>query len=702
MSSGDKPTRPEHTREAVEQPARGIRYEQTYSQGPTALAAPGEFPFLRGVYPSMYTERPWTLRQYAGFASASESNAFYRACLLGGQRGLSVAFDLPTHRGYDSDNPQVSADVGMAGVAIDSVEDMKRLFAGIPLSEVSVSMTMNGAVLPILASYVVAAQEQGHAMTTLQGTIQNDILKEFLVRNTYIFPPAPSLRVVGDIVGYCSRNLPRFNPISISGYHVQEAGANPALELGITLANGLAYVETALASGLSIDQFAPRLSFFFGVGMDFLLEISKLRAARKLWATLISERYNPRDLNSLRLRMHCQTSGVSLTAQEPLNNVVRTTVEALAAVLGGTQSLHTNAFDEAWALPSDEAARVARHTQLILQSETDLCATVDPFGGSYAVEALTEALVSSGRAFIEEVDERGGMVHAIEQGWVKQRIEHCSALRQARLDRGLDQVVGVNTHVRASPNEAPNVRVVDNGKVLAEQVACLKALRQSRDEANVKRTLGALQRCAYDVHARAFELTELCVEAVRARATVGEVTDSLERVWGRHRANAGSIGGVYASELSSNEEWARLLTRVSRFAAACGRRPRLLVAKLGQDGHDRGAKVIASGFADAGFDVDLGPLFQTPAQVARVAIDNDVHVVGISTHAGGHRTLIPELLTALRAENAEDIRVVCGGIIPDVDRPALLDAGVSLVFAPGTSVLRCIDQVLSCLEKKTD
>ncbi len=587
----------------------------------------------------------------------------------------------------------------MAGVAIDSVDDMARLFEGIALGEVSVSMTMNGAVPPILAAYVVTAQEQGYTPDCLQGTLQNDILKEFLVRNTYIFPPAPSLRIVGDIIGYCSRFLPRFNPISISGYHVQEAGANPPLELGITLANGLAYVETALAAGLTIDQFAPRLSFFFGVGMDFLLEVAKLRAARKLWATLIRERYAPSDPNSLKLRMHCQTSGVSLTAREPLNNVVRTTIEAMAAVLGGTQSLHTNAFDEAMALPSDEAARVARQTQLILQSETDLCATVDPLGGAYAVEALTDELVRQAREFIEQVDQRGGMVKAIEQGWVKGRIEHCSALRQARIDRGLDQVIGVNAHSRPTQSELPDVRVVDNARVLAEQVAVLGLLRRTRDARRVEQTLDALERCAQNEHLPAGDLTRACVEAMRARATVGEVTARLERVWGRHQATPGAVAGVYASELGADVEWAALVARVAAFAQRTGRRPRLLVAKLGQDGHDRGAKVIASGFADAGFDVDLGPLFQTPEQVARVAIDNDVHVVGVSTHAGGHRSLVPRLLSALRAEGAHDVRVVCGGIIPEADRAPLEQAGVSLVFAPGTSVLYCIEQVMSCLER---
>lgn len=691
----DKPT------EAVN-PKRGVTYQNLYEAEVPAeqLGQPGAFPYLRGAYPSMYTERPWTLRQYAGFANAADSNKFYKQALAGGQRGLSVAFDLPTHRGYDSDHPDVAGDVGMAGVAVSSVDDMRALFDGIPLGEVSVSMTMSGAVLPILASYIVAAEEQGVPQGALTGTLQNDILKEFLVRNTYIFGPAPSLRVTGDIIAYCSRALPKFNPISISGYHLQEAGANPPLELGLTIANGLTYVETARAAGLHIDAFAPRLSFFFGVGMDFLLEVAKLRAARKLWATLIAERYSPGDPNSLRLRMHCQTSGVSLTAQEPLNNVVRTTIEALAAVLGGTQSLHTNGYDEAWALPSDEAARIARNTQLIVQHETDVCATVDPFGGSYAVEALTEELVSQARGLLAEIEAKGGMLAALETGWVQRRVVECATLRQARLDRGLDKIVGVN-YQRLPGDTAPtDLRSVDNQAVLESQRAQLRKLRAGRDQAAVEAALEAVQNCAAEPHAKAGELTRLCITAMRARVTVGELTARLERVWPRHQPASRGVTGVYSREYQSSEQWAAIVERSKAFEARHGRRPRMLVAKLGQDGHDRGAKVIASAFADAGFDVDLGSLFQTPQQVARVAIDNDVHVVGISTQTAGHRVLVPELLAALAAEGADDVLVVVGGIVPKADHGELLNAGVTLIFSPGTPVTDCVEQVLTALETR--
>jgi methylmalonyl-CoA mutase len=647
----------------------------------------------------MYTERPWTLRQYAGFANAAESNSFYKRALAQGQRGLSVAFDLPTHRGYDSDHPDVGGDVGMAGVAISSVEDMKALFDGIPLDQVSVSMTMSGAVLPVLASYIVAAEETGVHQAALQGTLQNDILKEFLVRNTYIFGPAPSLRIVGDIIAYCSQHLPKFNPISISGYHVQEAGANPPLELGITLANGLTYVETARRAGLEVDAFAPRLSFFFGVGMDFLLEIAKLRAARVLWASAMRERYAVRDPNSLRLRMHCQTSGVSLTAQEPLNNVVRTTVEAMAAVLGGTQSLHTNGYDEAWALPSDDAARLARNTQLILQHETDLCATIDPFGGSYAMEALTAQLVEQARQFITQVEAGGGMLAALENGWVQQRIVECATVRQARLDRGLDKQVGVNFQ-RSVDETTPVLRTIDNGAVLSMMRAQLAALRQRRDAVLVEETLDAVQGCAADERAPAGELLRSCIDAMRARATVGELTARLERVWPRYVPASRGVTGVYTREYANDESWSVLAARTRAFEVKTGRRPRLLVAKLGQDGHDRGAKVIASGFADAGFDVDLGPLFQTPEQVARVALDNDVHVVGISTQTAGHRTLVPQLCRALAAEGATDVLIVVGGIVPAADRDPLFEAGVALIFSPGTPIIRCVEQVLDALDAR--
>ncbi len=697
------PSTPESRHESPDasNPRRGVTYGRVYT-GDGALqdpGAPGQYPFTRGVYPTMYTERPWTLRQYAGFANAAESNAFYKRALAQGQRGLSVAFDLPTHRGYDSDHPDVGGDVGMAGVAISSVEDMKALFDGIPLDQVSVSMTMSGAVLPVLASYIVAAEETGVHQAALQGTLQNDILKEFLVRNTYIFGPAPSLRIVGDIIAYCSQHLPKFNPISISGYHVQEAGANPPLELGITLAKGLTYVETARRAGLEVDAFAPRLSFFFGVGMDFLLEIAKLRAARVLWASAMRERYAVRDPNSLRLRMHCQTSGVSLTAQEPLNNVVRTTVEAMAAVLGGTQSLHTNGYDEAWALPSDDAARLARNTQLILQHETDLCATIDPFGGSYAMGALTAQLVEQARQFITQVEAGGGMLAALENGWVQQRIVECATVRQARLDRGLDKQVGVNFQ-RSVDETTPVLRTIDNGAVLSMMRAQLAALRQRRDAVLVEETLDAVQGCAADERAPAGELLRSCIDAMRARATVGEPPARLERVWPRYVPASRGVTGVYTREYANDESWSVLAARTRAFEVKTGRRPRLLVAKLGQDGHDRGAKVIASGFADAGFDVDLGPLFQTPEQVARVALDNDVHVVGISTQTAGHRTLVPQLCRALAAEGATDVLIVVGGIVPAADRDPLFEAGVALIFSPGTPIIRCVEQVLDALDAR--
>lgn len=701
--SGDSTFRKSSTPVGVNvNPKRGVGYAKVYDEvtGEGSPGAPGQFPFLRGVYPTMYTERPWTLRQYGGFANANETNAFYKQALREGQRGLSVAFDLPTHRGYDSDHPDVAGDVGMAGVAISSVQDMQHLFDGIPLDEVSVSMTMSGAVLPVLASFIVAAEEQGARRAVLQGTLQNDILKEFLVRNTYIFGPTPSLRIVGDIIGFCSQELRKFNPISISGYHLQEAGANPLLELGITLANGLTYVETARRAGLNVDAFAPRLSFFFGIGMDFLLEVAKLRAARKLWATLLQERYAPLDPNSLRLRMHCQTSGVSLTAQEPLNNVVRTTIEALAGVLGGTQSLHTNGFDEAWALPSDDAARVARNTQLILQHETDLCETVDPLGGSYAIESLTNQLVEGASRLIAEIEEAGGMLAAIESGAVQQKIVECATLRQARIDRGMDKIVGVNFQ-RLSRDTAPKeVRTVDNRAVLEAQCTGLQHLRHARNARDVETTLEAVRNCAADPTAKTGDLMRTAIAAMRARVTVGELTASLERVWPRYQPVSRGVTGVYSREYESNERWERLVERSVAFEKRAGRRPRLLVAKLGQDGHDRGAKVIASAFADAGFDVDLGALFQTPEQVARVAIDNDVHVVGISTQTAGHRVLVPSLLAALSAEGADDVLVVVGGIIPAADWAELGSQGVHLIFSPGTPVVECVEQVLDALDAR--
>jgi methylmalonyl-CoA mutase len=629
----------------------------------------------------MYANRPWTIRQYAGFSTADETNAFFRRALAEGQTGLSVAFDLATHRGYDSDNQRVRGDVGKAGVAIDSVEDMLRLFDGIPLDRVSVSMTMNGAVLPVLASFIVAAEERGVTSAALSGTIQNDILKEFLVRNTFIYPPEPSMRIVADVIEHLSRVAPRFNSVSISGYHMQEAGATADLELGYALADGLEYVKAALSRGLLIDAFAPRLSFFFGIGMSFFVEIAKLRAARLLWASLVRERFSPSDPRSLELRMHCQTSGVSLYPQEPLNNVVRTTLEALAAVLGGTQSLHTNAYDEALALPSDGAARLARNTQLILAHETGIGSVVDPLGGSFFVESLTRDLAARARAVLDEAEAQGGMARAIESGLPRRRIEAAAARRQARIDRGIERVVGVNAF-RPEREEPIDVRFVDTGAVREAQTARLVELRQRRDAERVKRALAALRSGAETSK----NLLELSIEAVRARATVGEISEALAEVFGRYEASGGAMGGVYGTYFEGDEEWSSLAAAVRAFGEKHGRRPRILVAKLGQDGHDRGQKVIASALADLGFDVDVGPLFSTPEEVARHAIENDTHLVGISTQAGGHRVLLPELVAALRAAGASDVKVVCGGIVPPEDHAELERAGVSAVFGPGTPV----------------
>jgi methylmalonyl-CoA mutase len=656
-------------------------------------SVPGEFPFVRGARATMYAKRPWTIRQYAGFSTAEASNAFYRQALAEGQTGLSVAFDLATHRGYDSDHPRVRGDVGKAGVAIDSVEDMKRLFAGIALDAASVSMTMNGAVLPVLAAFIVAAEEQGVPASALQGTIQNDILKEFLVRNTFVYPPAPSLRIVADVIEHLARTAPRFNSLSISGYHMQEAGATAELELGYTLADGLEYVRAGLARGLDIDAFAPRLSFFFGIGQGFFVEIAKLRAARFLWATLLRERFAAKDPRSLVLRTHCQTSGVSLAAQEPLNNVVRTTIEALSAVLGGTQSLHPYAYDEALALPSDAAARVARATQLILAHEIGITDVVDPLGGSYFVESLTRELAARARAVLDEVEAQGGMARAIESGLPRRRIEAAAARRQARIDRGEDLVIGVNAY-RPEREEPVEVRFVDPTEVREAQIARLAALRAGRDAERVAGALDALRAGA----AGAQNLLELSIVAVRARATVGEISEALADVFGRYEAKAGVLGGVYDSELGDDAAWQAQKARVEAFARGTGRRPRILIAKLGQDGHDRGQKVVASGLADAGFDVDLGPLFTTPEEVARQAVESDVHVIGISSQAGAHLGLVPELFAALRAAGGGDIRVVCGGIIPPRDRDALTAAGVAAVFGPGDRIVDMAERLLDLLE----
>ena len=673
----------------------GIRVKALYTEEDLDDLAhlgtlPGLPPFVRGPRGTMYAGRPWTIRQYAGYSTAEESNAFYRRNLEAGQMGLSIAFDLATHRGYDSDHERVEGDVGKAGVAIDSVEDMKVLFDGIPLDRMSVSMTMNGAVLPVFAMYAVAAEEQGVAFADLSGTLQNDILKEFMVRNTYIYPPAPSMRIVSDIIAYTSRNMPRFNPISISGYHMLEAGATSVQELAFTLADGVEYVRAALRSGLDVDCFAPRLSFFFGIGMDFFMEVAKLRAARWLWATLMEEKFAPKDPRSLMLRTHCQTSGASLTSLDPYNNIVRTTIEALAAVFGGTQSLHTNAFDEALALPSEFSARIARNTQLILQHETGVTRAVDPLAGSYYVESLTGSLAARARELIDEVEALGGMTRAVESGLPKLRIEEAAARRQARVDRGEETVVGVN-RFRAGREDEVDLLSIDNTAVRDAQVRRLAGVRGRRDDLACRRALGALARSA---EAGEGNLLELAIDAARARATVGEITDSLEQVWGRHRAEVRSITGVYGAHYAGDREFARIRAEVEAFAVVEGRRPRLLVAKLGQDGHDRGAKVIATAFADIGFDVDIGPLFQTPAEAARQAVENDVHVVGISTQAAGHRTLVPRFIEALRTAGADDIVVVCGGVIPPADHDELRRAGVAAIYGPGTSIPSAVREIL--------
>jgi len=650
---------------------------------------PGFAPFIRGPQATMYAVRPWTIRQYAGFSTAEASNAFYRKALAAGGQGVSVAFDLATHRGYDSDHPRVTGDVGKAGVAIDSVEDMKILFDGIPLDRVSVSMTMNGAVLPVLAAYVVAAEEQGVAQDQLSGTIQNDILKEFMVRNTYIYPPEPSMRVVGDIIEYTARKMPKFNSISISGYHMQEAGANQALELAFTLADGKEYVKTAIAKGLDVDEFAGRLSFFWGIGMNFYLEIAKMRAARLLWWKIMSG-FGAKNPKSLMLRTHCQTSGWSLTEQDPYNNIVRTTIEAMAAVFGGTQSLHTNSFDEAIALPTEFSARIARNTQLILQEESQITKVVDPWAGSYMMERLTQEMADKAWAIIEEVDAMGGMTRAVESGWAKLRIEASAAEKQARIDSGRDVIVGVNKF-KLDKEDPVEILEIDNVAVRENQIARLKSIRASRDEARVRQTLEALTNAARQ---RDGNLLELSISAMRERATVGEVSDALEQVWGRHRANSQEVSGVYAGAYESADSWNALKTEIDAFAAAAGRRPRVMIAKLGQDGHDRGAKVVASAFADLGFDVDVGPLFQTPEECARQAIENDVHAVGVSTLAAGHKTLVPEIISALRAQGANDIIVFVGGVVPQQDYDFLYGAGVKGIYGPGTPIPESARDVL--------
>ena len=656
---------------------------------------PGAAPFLRGPYPSMYVNQPWTIRQYAGFSTAAESNAFYRRNLAAGQKGLSVAFDLATHRGYDSDHPRVSGDVGMAGVAIDSILDMRELFDGIDLSAVSVSMTMNGAVLPILAFYVVAAEEQGVTPEQLAGTIQNDILKEFMVRNTYIYPPEPSMRIISDIIEYTSKHMPKFNSISISGYHIQEAGANNALELAFTLADGLEYVKAAIAKGLDVDAFAPRLSFFFAIGMNFFMEAAKLRAARFLWADLMQQ-FQPKNPKSLMLRTHCQTSGWSLTEQDPYNNVIRTTLEALAAVLGGTQSLHTNALDEAIALPTEQSARIARNTQLIIQEESGVTNVVDPLGGSYYVESLTAALIDEARKILAEIDGLGGMTKAIESGMPKLRIEESAAKKQAAIDSGREVIVGVNKY-KLAKEEPIDVLDIDNTAVREGQIARLKKMRAERDEAACQKALAAITAACADTQQN---LLGLCVEAARLRASVGEISDAMEKVFGRHRAEIKLVSGAYGSIVEKDQDFSALKARIDAFAAAEGRRPRILVAKMGQDGHDRGAKVVATAYADAGFDVDMGPLFQTPEEAAKMAVENDVHVVGVSSLAAGHKTLVPQLAAELKKLGADDIVIVCGGVIPRQDYNELLAAGAARIFGPGTPITVSATETLDAIEEK--
>jgi len=675
----------------------GIAVKPVYDAADTASLGhlgtlPGAEPFLRGPRSTMYAGRPWTIRQYAGFSTAEESNAFYRKALAAGQQGVSVAFDLATHRGYDSDHPRVEGDVGKAGVAIDSVEDMKILFDGIPLDKVSVSMTMNGAVIPVLASFIVAGEEQGVDRAQLSGTIQNDILKEFMVRNTYIYPPEPSMRIVSDIIEYTSNEMPRFNSISISGYHMQEAGANLVQELAFTLADGREYVKAAIARGMDVDAFAGRLSFFFAIGMNFFMEAAKLRAARLLWHRIMSE-FNPQKPGSLMLRTHCQTSGVSLQEQDPYNNIVRTAYEAMSAALGGTQSLHTNSFDEAIALPTEFSARIARNTQLILQNETGVTKVVDPLAGSYYVESLTNELAEAAWKIIEEVEEMGGMTKAVATGMPKLRIEEAAARRQAAVDRGDEVIVGVNKF-RLEKEDALDIRDIDNVEVRDAQIARLASVRQSRDQAACDGALAALEQAALSGEGN---LLDRAIDAARARATVGEISDAMEKAFGRHRAEVKTLAGVYGAAYDGDEGFARIQKSVDAFAEEEGRRPRMLVVKMGQDGHDRGAKVIATAFADIGFDVDVGPLFQTPDEAAEDAIDNDVHVVGISSQAAGHKTLAPQLIKALEARGAGEIIVICGGVIPAQDYDYLYERGVKAIFGPGTNIPDAAKSILDII-----
>ncbi|MDR0528979.1 MAG: methylmalonyl-CoA mutase [Zoogloeaceae bacterium] len=670
----------------TKQDAEGLEFADTL---------PGFAPFLRGPQPTMYAVKPWTIRQYAGFSTAEESNAFYRKALAAGGQGVSVAFDLATHRGYDSDNPRVLGDVGKAGVAIDSVEDMKILFDGIPLDKISVSMTMNGAVLPILAGYIVAAEEQGVAQEALSGTIQNDILKEFMVRNTYIYPPRPSMKIIADIFAYTAKRMPKFNSISISGYHIQEAGANQAIELAFTLADGMEYVRTGIAAGMDVDTFAGRLSFFWAVGMNFYLEIAKMRAARLLWHRIMSG-FGAKNAKSMMLRTHCQTSGWSLTEQDPYNNIVRTSIEALAAVFGGTQSLHTNSLDEAIALPTEFSARIARNTQLIIQEETHITSVVDPWAGSYMMEKLTQDMADKAWSVIQEIEAMGGMTRAVESGWAKMQVETCAADKQARIDSGQDVIVGVNKY-RLAKEDPVEILEIDNHAVRDAQIARLKQIRALRDTRAVEAALADLTACAESGEGN---LLDLAVKAVRLRASVGEISDALEKVFGRFRANHQTISGVYGGVVEAESSWKSLKEEVERFAQQEGRRPRVMIAKLGQDGHDRGAKVVATSFADLGFDIDMGPLFQTPEEAARQAVENDVHAIGVSSLAAGHKTLLPALVQALRAEGAEDIAVFAGGVIPAQDYEFLYAAGAKAVFGPGTRIEDSARKVLEIIRAK--
>ena len=655
---------------------------------------PGFAPYIRGPRATMYAKRPWTVRQYSGFSTAEESNKFYRDNIAAGQTGLSVAFDLATHRGYDSDHPRVTGDVGKAGVAIDSVEDMKLLFDKIPLDKMSVSMTMNGAVIPIMAMYIVAAEEQGVDQKLLKGTLQNDILKEFMVRNTYIYPPNQSMRIVADIIAYSSKHLPAFNSVSISGYHMLEAGATCTQELAYTLADGLEYVRAAIDKGLDVDAFAPRLSFFFGIGMNFFMEIAKLRAARLLWSELIEKEFQPKNPKSLMLRTHCQTSGVSLTSQDPYNNIMRTTIEAMAAVLGGTQSLHTNSFDEALALPTPFSAQIARNTQLVLREETGITKVIDPMAGSYYLESLTNSLVNEARKLVEEAEELGGMTKAVQAGVPKLRIEESAAIRQAKIEKKEEIIVGVNKY-ESDDKAKVDILSIDNEDVRNKQLEKLKTLKSSRNEAVCLETLKVIEDAANDNTAN---LLEVAINAARARATVGEISMAMEKVFGRHQAVSQSISGVYRSEYEGDENFMSIEKKVLEFEKENGRRPRILVVKLGQDGHDRGAKVIATAFADMGFDVDVGPLFQTPEEAAKQAIENDVHIVGVSTQAAGHKTLVPMLIDALSKENSDNILVVCGGIIPEQDITELESIGVGAIFGPGTNINNAAIKVLDLIK----